>query len=443
MEYITRIDGLLEASMSREVMAEDYKKCRHCSKSNWAVWRCRDCLMGIPMCRGCIRSNHKENPLHRIEKWNGNFFRRAELWEVGTYLLIRHYTGITLCNSLVSQENFLEIVEKIRDDAEQDILNRTQDRAPAPSESQSAFHCDTPNQSNDEFNNDIDIGNTEAVADDGGDEEFIQYLQELRDHGDDGRDSNETEIIQDLEEVEDDLDQDETETPITNQYLTENINADYDAGAGIGSAQRVIGTYVRVVHTNGIHNIAMLSCECQGHDILPSDLLAARLLPTSFERIRTLFSAELLDHFRYCNLELKATAYQYYHLIQRLTNPMDPANVANLYREFRRMSRIWRWMKRLKWAGFGNKYTKAADVTAGQLTVFCPACPQPGINIAENWKTDSARHVLNLTIILINLLIDGPVGYIDECSSPMEILRPIMSDKKMLMVMCGYRKAVE
>jgi hypothetical protein len=175
---------------------------------------------------------------------------------------------------------------------------------------------------------------------------------------------------------------------------------------------------------------------------LPSDLLAAGLLPTSFDRIRTLFSAQLLDHFRYCNLELKATAYQYYHLLQRLTSPMDPADVANLYREFRRMSRIWRWMKRLKWAGYGSQDTKAADVTAGELTVFCPACPQPGINIAENWKMDSARQVF-LFNKQKSLLIYETVGYIGECSLPMETLRPIMSDKKTSMEMLGYPKAVE
>ena len=72
---------------------------------------------------------------------------------------------------------------------------------------------------------------------------------------------------------------------------------------------------------------------------------------------------------------------------------MDPENVINLYREFRRMSRIWRWMKRLKWAGYGNNNMKASEVSPGELTVFCPACPQPGINIPDNWKEDKARQV--------------------------------------------------
>lgn len=34
--------------------------------------------------------------------------------------------------------------------------------------------------------------------------------------------------------------------------------------------------YIRVVHSNGIHHIAMASCECHGQDILPLDLFAAQ-----------------------------------------------------------------------------------------------------------------------------------------------------------------------
>ena len=100
LEYVTRIDELLEASLSREALAEEDRLCRHCDNGFWAVWRCRDCCLGIPMCRGCIRSTHRENPLHRIEQWNGSFFRPAETWEVGTHILVRHHSGVSLCEDL-------------------------------------------------------------------------------------------------------------------------------------------------------------------------------------------------------------------------------------------------------------------------------------------------------------------------------------------------------
>ena len=75
------------------------------------------------------------------------------------------------------------------------------------------------------------------------------------------------------------------EEPAINRYLPNEMNAEYQSEGGISSAQRVIGTYVRVVHTNGIHDIAMISCSCQGSDQLADDLLASRLLPASFEQI--------------------------------------------------------------------------------------------------------------------------------------------------------------
>lgn len=389
MEYVSRIDGLLEASLSREALAEEDIECRLCDKGNSAVWRCKDCSMGIPMCRGCLRKNHKQNPFHRIEQWNGQFFCAAELWEVGTYLLVPHHDRKLSCNIIKSQQDFLEMLEDRNDVAEQEELKRKGVKTSNSATSRSSASCPSGNEWDDlgpPNDEDIDMSYNREVADDMADEEFIRYLQELRD-GDDGRDSVEFDTQGD---VDDDVDEEEPDVPILNHYLPNERDAEQE---GRASAQRVMGTYVRVVHTNGIHNIAMISCQCQGHDQLASDLLASRLLPCSFERVRTIFSAQLLDYFRLSNLEVKATAYQFYHLLQRLTNPMDPATVINLYREFRRMTRIWRWMKRLKWAGFSNTHKKASDVMPGQLSVFCPACPQPGINIPENWKEDQARYV--------------------------------------------------
>ena len=72
---------------------------------------------------------------------------------------------------------------------------------------------------------------------------------------------------------------------------------------------------------------------------------------------------------------------------------MAPAEVHNLYREFCRMSRLWRWMKKLKWAGYASGTKSVKDVKPGELTIYCLACPQPGVNIADNWKDDTARWV--------------------------------------------------
>ena len=96
--------------------------------------------------------------------------------------------------------------------------------------------------------------------------------------------------------------------------------------------------------------------------------------------------------------------YQFYKLLSQLTSPMAPAKVLNLYWEFCRMTRIWHWMKRLKWSGYARTSKKVKEVKARELAIFCLACLQPGINIPENWREDNAWHVMYINIILPSLI---------------------------------------
>ena len=154
--------------------------------------------------------------------------------------------------------------------------------------------------------------------------------------------------------------------------------------------------YVRVVHTNGVHHIGLVYCTCRGKENTHADLMAAGLVPTSFARYKTLFTHAVLDDFRLSNLECKTSAYQYFQKLRRQTSPMSPDNVPNLYHELRRMSRLWRWMKKLKWAGMAHRPDFTIDPMPGELANFCPACPQPGINIPENWYLEPEKYVLDV-----------------------------------------------
>jgi hypothetical protein len=153
--------------------------------------------------------------------------------------------------------------------------------------------------------------------------------------------------------------------------------------------------YIRVVHENGIHYIALVFCTCRGRETTHGDLMAEGLMPTTFRRYRTMFTHAVMDDFRLANLECKASAYQYFQKLRRQTSPMSPETVPNLYHELRRMSRIWRWMKKLKWAGAGHQSEPIGDPGPGELANFCPACPQPGINLPDDWTNDCQRYVCN------------------------------------------------
>ena len=146
-------------------------------------------------------------------------------------------------------------------------------------------------------------------------------------------------------------------------------------------------------HTNGIHHIALLTCNCHGAEAVDADLMYCWLVPATFSNYRTLFTFAVLDDFQISNLECKASAYQYFQKLQRQTCLMALARTPNLYQELLRISPVWRWLKKKKWAGHGHMLSKFNQVAPGELANFCPACPQPGINLPADWIHDPLRYM--------------------------------------------------
>jgi CxC2 like cysteine cluster associated with KDZ transposases len=369
-----------------------------------------------------MRVTHRQNPFHRIECWTGTHFRRAELWEVGTYILVEHHTDQPICQALNFQIKYLESFECMKDQAEQESANweaddrqRQRQRPNSPHSSSEPYHespssLDSASSSPDPASG-MTADGVEADNETAADSAFLNHLDALWCQGlgnvdaengfEDFFDGNDESEVQDANE---DVHGFQPYLPNPNQTADAVPLADAahpatavplaDAArsaAAAPTADALNNSYIRVVHTNGIHHLAMVTCQCQGEHRIPLDLVTNNLLPTSFTNIRTLFTVQVLDYFRLCNLELKASAYQFYQLIRRVTSPMRPAEVVNLYHELRRMSRLWRWMKRLKWAGYGHNQRDPLTPEPGTLANFCPACPQVGINIPENWKDDVNR----------------------------------------------------
>src|SRR3981189_766087 len=348
-----------------------------------------------------MRVTHRQNFFHRIKCWTGTHFRQAELWEVGTYLLVQHQTDQPICNALQFQINYLGTFEDMKDKAEQESANQQADDWHRPSSHHSALAM-TDNMA-DEIGADDETRADAAFFDslDGlwhqGKDNIGHTEDSLQDFFD-GNGNDECEV----EHADEDIHGFEPYLPhpdsMQRNQRVEQTDAELETGNAepstrVLTADALNNSYIRVVHTNGIHHLAMVTCHCQGEHRIPLELVASCLLPTSFTKIRTLFTVQVLDHFRLCDLELKASAYQFYQLIRRVTLPMRPAEVVNLYHELRRMSRLWRWMKRLKWIGYGHNQKDPLNPDPGSLANFCPACPQVGINIPENWKDDVNRWV--------------------------------------------------
>lgn len=362
LEFVSRAHPMLKATLSREALQKEVS-CPLCDAGRIARWRCKDCTLSPILCRGCMRDTHLHSPLHQIEVWTGQYFGAAALWQVGVHILVPHYDEEPLCATLKFHKTFLHQFQITHDMQEQDRLARgiftntrsVSETTPTPADNASPADYQYDRDRDAAFNNRLD--------------EIYRHMhsgiQEPADRGND------------LMEEDD---------PDTHDYPDLGIPQNYPA------TDCLQNPYIRVVHINGIHHISVVCCRCRGSEQAHADLMAQRLVPTSFIRYRTMFTHAVLDDFRLSNLECKTSAYHYFQKLRRQTAPMSPQSVPNLYHELRRMSRLWRWMKKLKWAGFAHdSELSPGQPPAGSLANFCPACPQPGINLPAGWHKDPQR----------------------------------------------------
>jgi hypothetical protein len=368
-EFVSRVDNLLQALLSREALVND--RCGRCSNRP-GIWRCKECFQAQALCRCCLRETHMDHPFHRIERWTGTHFEPAYLWQVGVYIRLQHKDS-SPCQYLQWQETNLETFQVIKDKDDETISGIPND----------PFLGHT-------FNNERHADQGENAD---ADRQFMNHMDHLY------RNDNGSLDIPDLILEEDD---DHGSIDPDSDVRNEELSSCADAAADISATYQSFSTpltdglnnpYVRIIHTNGVHHLALVKCSCSGDDGLLNDLMHAGFMPTSFKCVKTLFTLAVLDQFRYSNLEMKASAYQFFQMLRHITMPMSPASVVNFYHELRRLSRLWRWMKKLKWAGFGHKGADPMNVNPGELGIFCPACPQPGINLLDDWLMDENRWV--------------------------------------------------
>jgi len=87
-----------------------------------------------------------------------------------------------------------------------------------------------------------------------------------------------------------------------------------------------------------------------------------------------------------------------------LISPIDARKRAqNLYRQLLRTSRQWRDLKTRMEQGLGHR--PEMQTPDGSMATFCPACPQPGVNLPDDWKTKYPPYVLIKYIRICVLMV--------------------------------------
>ncbi|KAG2029396.1 hypothetical protein BDR03DRAFT_880905, partial [Suillus americanus] len=178
---------------------------------------------------------------------------------------------------------------------------------------------------------------------------------------------------------------------------------------------------ITIVDKSGVHSLSICYCHCPGALSRDMQLFQAGLFPASFTRPKTAFTFAVLDDFLLDNLECGTSVMNYYSKIRRLTSSIFPLMVLDRYRELMRAARQWRQCKLYKWHGFAHKDDQPKD---GDLALFCPACPQPGINLDLSTGTVTQSDDTPSWLMTRYLVMDGnfkaehmhPVNPSDEVS---------------------------
>ncbi|KAG2085886.1 uncharacterized protein F5147DRAFT_748656 [Suillus discolor] len=135
-----------------------------------------------------------------------------------------------------------------------------------------------------------------------------------------------------------------------------------------------------VVDRSGVHSLMIGYCKCPNACTLDKQLFAMGMFPASFSRPKSAFTFSVLDGFLLDNLECGTSAINYYSKLRRKTSSIFPHLVPDWYRELMRVGRQWRQLKLLKWNGLAHEKRQPAS---SELALFCPACPQPRINVPQ------------------------------------------------------------
>jgi hypothetical protein len=142
---------------------------------------------------------------------------------------------------------------------------------------------------------------------------------------------------------------------------------------------------LRIIHTNGIHDVAVDYCGCR---TTPQhiQLLRRGLYPATQLSVKTCATFTLLKHLHHMAHATKSSTYDFYRALERETNNTGIDAPKSRYRALLRMNLQWRHLKSLKRGGRGHAESGVSGTANGELAIMCPSCPRPGINLPPGWE---------------------------------------------------------
>ncbi|KAJ7659788.1 hypothetical protein DFH06DRAFT_989370 [Mycena polygramma] len=143
-----------------------------------------------------------------------------------------------------------------------------------------------------------------------------------------------------------------------------------------------------VLHTNGIHRVALVYCGCGAPTEARDQLLDGCWFPATPLEPQTCCTFTMLRQFHTLNTLGKVSGYDYYCTLEMLKDNTGNVHVPDRRRPFMRCVQEWRDIKLYKRAGRAHDESGIDSTEDGELAQWCHACPQLGKNLPCWWQQE-------------------------------------------------------
>ncbi|KAF9014455.1 hypothetical protein BDZ89DRAFT_1142297 [Hymenopellis radicata] len=148
-----------------------------------------------------------------------------------------------------------------------------------------------------------------------------------------------------------------------------------------------------VMHVNGLHEVSVRYCNCLKATPRRVQLLRFGWYPATVQRPATCATLQVLDFFHGLTLNGKLSAYNFYKTMVYLTDALGIKVPKKRYQPLLRMIRQYRHLLMMMRAGKGSEKDGVSHFKRGELTIQCPACPIPTVNLPPDWKERVDRYL--------------------------------------------------
>ncbi|EKM51328.1 uncharacterized protein PHACADRAFT_103109, partial [Phanerochaete carnosa HHB-10118-sp] len=104
-------DFLSELLRAEGLRGNDTSHCSWCpsESASEALLQCKDCVSEALLCDSCCILVHATNPFHCVQRWNGQFFDKITLKDLGLVFQVGHPPDVACINPRLGPRDFVVV----------------------------------------------------------------------------------------------------------------------------------------------------------------------------------------------------------------------------------------------------------------------------------------------------------------------------------------------